>query len=455
MQKPSIAIIGGGVAGLSAAVALVDRGFSVTLFEAGSQLGGRARTVVVENNNLMHLLDNGQHILLGAYRETIKLVKKMDINPAGAFLRMPLTLDVRSTSYKESLKNGSSALNIKPVFLLQSAHYLPAPLNLLVGLLGCQGLSFKEKWSAISLIRHLRRSRYKVAQDAVLESFLNTHKQSTRLITLLWEPLCLAALNTPLAEASTRVFLNVLHDSFEGKKTNSDFLLPRLDLSQILSQPMARYIQQKGATVKLSTRVLNVEAIENGFLLKTNHHDAQEFSHVIVATPANRVRGLLESLPKLSHILGYLDQYTYQPIYTVYLQYAAHITLPKPIAGLADGFSQWVFDRGQLCGQHGLIAVIISAVGKHQKITQDELALRVARELHVAYPHLEKPLWNKVIAEKRATFTCKPDLYRPTHKTAQTNLYLAGDYTYADYPATIEGAIRSGLACAALIANNT
>ena len=113
--------------------------------------------------------------------------------------------------------------------------------------------------------------------------------------------------------------------------------------------------------------------------------------------------------------------------------------------------SQWVFDRGVLCDQKNLIAVIVSAEGKHQKLTQDELAFEVAKELNRAFPSLQQPLWHKVIAEKRATFSCVPKLERPNNRSAIPNLYFAGDYTYPDYPATIEGAIRSGKHCAALI----
>ena len=122
--------------------------------------------------------------------------------------------------------------------------------------------------------------------------------------------------------------------------------------------------------------------------------------------------------------------------------------------GLVGGISQWVFDRGLLCGQHGLMAVIISAEGQHQQLTQDELALKVAQELKASFPQLAQALWHKVIAEKRATFSCTVNLPRPTHATPYPNLYLAGDYTYADYPATIEGAVRSGVACADLVGNS-
>lgn len=444
MSKPHIAIIGGGCAGLSAATALVDRGFQVTVFEASSQLGGRARTVLVENNSLMHLLDNGQHILLGAYRETLALLRKISVDEKQAFLRLPLQINMQSTSDKS-------------VFSLKSAHYLPAPLNMLIGLLFCKGLSFSERLSAIKLMIHLKQTRYQLVSDTPLEQFLIDHLQTARLIEMLWEPLCLAALNTPIAIASTRIFLNVLQDSFSGNiftghKKNSDFLLPRLDLSKIIAQPLSQYIQSQGGEIKLNRRIRSLALDEDGFSLETR--DGKSFfSHVIIAVPPTRLDVLIEALPKLQNALLQTQTYGYQPIYTIYLQYAPETKLPNVMTGLVDVLGQWVFDRGQLCGQKGLIAVVVSAKGRHQLLSQDELALKIAKELSQAFSQLSKPLWHKVIAEKRATFSCTANLARPTNKTAQPNLFLAGDYTYADYPATIEGAVRSGIACAGLIAN--
>lgn len=454
-----MAIIGGGCAGLSAAAALVERGFQVTLFEAGSQLGGRARTVVVENNHLIYSLDNGQHILLGAYRETLKLLRKVGVNEKEAFMRLPLQLNMKTTSAKSA-------------FLLKSAHYLPAPFNLLIGLIRCTGLSFSERIAAIKFMVHLKNTQYQLADDIALEQFLITHQQTLNLIEMLWQPLCLAALNTPISVASTRIFLNVLKDSFSGDKKNSDFLLPRLDLSQIIALPITQYIQAKGSSVRLNKRVRSLRAEGEGFSLETKDGKCF-FSHVVLATSPASVAQLVENLPKLHHVVAQVNTYTYQPIHTVYLQYPAETKLSFAMAGMIDApekinrlnnltntiqqsfvLAQWVFDRGQLCGQKGLLAVIISAEGKHQTLTQEALALRIAKELSLAFPYLPKPLWHKVIAEKRATFSCVPNLARPTNKTVQPKLFLAGDYTYADYPATIEGAVRSGIKCAELIANN-
>lgn len=446
-----VAVIGGGCAGLSAAAELVDRGYAVTIFEASSQLGGRARTVVVENNNLMHQLDNGQHILLGAYRETLALLRKVGVDEKQAFLRVPLQITMQSSIAKSA-------------FSLKSAHYLPAPLNMLFGLLACKGLSFAERMAAIKLMAYLKRSNYQIANDTPLEQFLIGHQQTIHLIEMLWEPLCLAALNTPIENASTRIFLNILRDTFSGNKKNSDFLLPRLDLSQIMAYPLSRYIRSKGGIIQLNKRIRGLTAVtdavgKEGFNLEIRD-EKYFFKHVVLAVSPAKVDLFLENFPKLQRTVEQIQTYTYQPIYTIYLQYPTETKLPSVMIGLTKTsekskvIAQWVFDRGQLCGQKGLMAVIVSAEGKHQKLTHDELALKIARELSHAFPDLPKPLWHKVIAEKRATFSCVTNLVRPTNKTAQPHLYLAGDYTYADYPATIESAVRSGIACANLITNN-
>lgn len=439
MHKSHVAIIGGGCAGLSTAASLVDRGYAVTVFDASSQLGGRARTVAVETSGLLHLLDNGQHILLGAYQETLALLKKVGVNRKQVFLRLPLQINMQSSSAQSA-------------FSLKSINFLPAPFNLLFGFLLCKGLKMSERLTALTFMRHLKASNYQVSNDMSLALFLIQHKQTRNLIKFLWEPLCLAALNTPIDKASARIFLNVLRDTFSGKKSDSNFLLPRLDLSQIISEPLSNYIQSKGGVIRLNQRVRQIQIENNGFSLETSSGKL-DFSHVVIAVSPANIEKLLAPLPKLKHELEQTKTYQYQPIYTIYLQYPPGTQLPSVMSGLSGTIGQWVFDRGQLCDQKNLLSVVVSAEGKHQKLTQDELAFRIAKELQHAYPHLTKPLWHKVIAEKRATFACVPNLPRPTNRTSQHNLFLAGDYTYPDYPATIEAAVRSGIYCANLIDN--
>ncbi len=438
-----VIIIGAGIAGLAAASTLASRGVKVILLEAAGQLGGRARSVAIEYNSQVVQLDNGQHIMLGAYTETLKLLKQVGINAQDAFMRMPLSLELQNLAQRDGNKT---------VFKLNIPSYLPAPINQLFGFLDCQGLSWRERIAAIQFMLRLKNSQYQLTTDSPLADFLQQNQQSSQVIRLLWEPLCLAALNTPINLASSKVFLNVLKDTFNSK-LNSDFLLPRQDLSQLFSQPIESYLKKHGAKIQLNQRVKSIKTDKNGYLVYTK--DAQfKASHVIVAISPVRLRNVITELPKLEFAAQQTDRYDYQPIYTIYLQYERDTTLSKPMLGMVGGVSQWVFDRGILCGQNGLMAVIISAEGKHQQYTQDTLALRVAQELRDAFPQLIKPLWHKVIAEKRATFSCDVNLPRPANLTSYTGLYLAGDYTYADYPATIEGAVRSGLACAELVCNS-
>ena len=150
----------------------------------------------------------------------------------------------------------------KIAFSLKSASYLPAPFDMLFALLRCKGLSLVERIAAIKLMAKVKNSHYQIDDDCPLEYFLIKHQQTKHLITMLWEPLCLAALNTPIAMASTRIFLNALNDSFSKKgcskgKKNSDFLLPKLDLSKIIAQPLTKYITARGAEIKLNRQVLS------------------------------------------------------------------------------------------------------------------------------------------------------------------------------------------------------
>lgn len=430
------------MAGLTAASTLASRGVKVILLEAAAQLGGRARSVAIEYNSQVVQLDNGQHIMLGAYTETLKVLKQVGMNAQDAFMRIPLSLELQNLTPRDGNKT---------VFKLNIPSYLPAPLNHLFGFLNCHGLSWRERIATVQLMLRLKNSEYRLAMDSPLADFLQKNQQSSNVIKLLWEPLCLAALNTPIHLASSKVFLNVLKDTFNSKQ-NSDFLLPKQDLSQLFSQPIESYLKKHGVTIQLNQRVKTIKADKNGYLIYTK--DAQfKASHVIVAISPVRLRNVITELPKLEFAAQQTDRYDYQPIYTIYLQYERDITLSKPMLGMVGGVSQWVFDRGILCGQSGLMAVIISAEGKHQQYTQDALALRVAQELRNAFPQLVKPLWHKVIAEKRATFSCDVNLPRPANLTSYAGLYLAGDYTYADYPATIEGAVRSGVMCADLVCN--
>ena len=425
-----VAVVGGGYAGLAAAVELAARGVPVTVFEASKQLGGRARRVEHRDP----ALDNGLHILIGAYRETLRLIRL--VNPA----------------HQAALLRSRLEWNIHGEFHFSAAR-LPAPLHLLGGLLRASGLSFAERIAAARFLAAQRLNGFTLERDLSVERLLERHGQSEKLCRVLWRPLCVAALNTPPAIASARVFLNVLRDSLYSAREASDLLLARVDLSALFPEPAAAWVRRNGGEVLTARRVTAIDPVENGFVVEADGQ-RQAFSHVICALPPHQVNAFLIGITALSELAAAIERLRYQPIHSVWLQYPESIALPSPMLGFSRGLIHWVFDREKLCGQRGLIGVVISAEGAHQELAQDELGARAHLELTKRLGRLPAPLWQRVIAEKRATFSCTVGLQRPPQATPLRNFFLAGDYTASDYPATLEAAVRSGIRCAGLVAGS-
>ena len=432
-KNDHVAIIGGGYAGMAAAVTLAAANIPVTVFESAKQLGGRARGV--QHHDVQ--LDNGQHILLGCYHHTLQLIEQVGGNIEHDFLRLPLQLTLHNR------------------FELKAPH-LPAPLHLLAGLLSAKGLSFGERLRAARFMLALNRINFTLPHDISVFELLRMHGQGDELIRLLWEPLCISALNTPVHIASAQVLLHVLRDSLNGLRSDSDILLPRIDFTALFPERAAEYVKQHRGTVLTACSIEaiiphddEIELLTRPTAESTAHTNL--FSHVIcAASPISAVR-LFRTVPQLALIAEQIAAIPHQPIYTVYLQYPKQVRLPHPMLGLDRCFAQWLFDKGQIAGQHGLIAVVISAQGRHQNLEHELLAKKVAQELCEQLGILEAPVWHKVIAEKRATFSCETNLPRPSHTTELANLLLAGDYTAGDYPATLEGAVMSGSLCARTI----
>ncbi|MDD5180429.1 MAG: hydroxysqualene dehydroxylase HpnE [Gallionellaceae bacterium] len=422
-QELNVGIIGGGYAGMAAAVTLAQHGIPVTVFESAKQLGGRARGVLYNNTQL----DNGQHILLGCYHQTLKLIEQVGGNIKEDFLRLPLQLTLHNR------------------FELKAPH-LPAPLHLLLGLLGAKGLPFGERMRASRFMLAMRNARFTLAHDTTALELLRTHKQG-ELIRLLWEPICISALNTPVHKASAQVLLNVLRDSLNGARSDSDMLLPRINFSALFPERAEKYINRHGGAVFTSCGAEAIVPMGKEIELVTAR-GTQRCSHVICAASPTSSARLFRTVPQLAPIAEQIEAIPCQPIYTVYLQYPERVRLPHAMLGFDRGVAQWLFDRGQIAGQLGLIAAVISAEGVHQELEQEQLVQKVAQELHKQLGITRVPLWHQVIAEKRATFSCEVDLRRPAQITPLPNVLLAGDYTAGAYPATLEGAIMSGIRCA-------
>jgi squalene-associated FAD-dependent desaturase len=410
-----LAVIGAGYAGMAAAVELATAGRQVDVFEASRIAGGRARATQIEG----FTVDNGQHILVGAYRETLRLMRAVGVDPERALKRAPLRFEF-------------------PGEFLMQAPRLPAPLHTAFALLLAKGLDWREKLAAIRLMRNLQANGYRIAPDRTVTEWLDGQKTPCRQRQLLWEPLCIAALNTPADRASAQVLANVLRDSLGGTRAASDMLLPQVDLSALFPGPACDFIRQRGGSVSFGTRVTALRREENAWRLDTGG----PYAAVVLAVAPYHLAALL---PELAPDVAHFD---WEPIVTSYLAYPPSVRLPGPMLGVDAGLAQWLFDRGQLCSQHGLIAAVISARGRHLDLATADLEQGIHAEIARIVPGLPLPLRVQTITEKRATFACVPDLQRPPARTALPGLWLAGDYVAGDYPATLEGAVRSGVAAA-------
>jgi len=433
MTAHRVAVIGGGWAGCAAAVELAARGACVTLYEASRSLGGRARVISSHGR----ALDNGQHILLGAYHETLRLLRLIGVAEESVLLRLPLQM---------CYPDGTGMTFIAP--------RLPAPWHMGLALLRARGLRHADRMALARFSSAVRWMGWQLNQDCTVQELLQRHDQTDTLVRLMWRPLCLAALNTPPERASARIFLNVLRDSLGARRSASDMLLPRVDLSALFPQHAAQHVERHGGQVVSGARIERLERTGGGWLLgmqsQPQSHDA-----VVLATPPAQAAALLAPLSQ-ARILPAFD---WEAITTVYLQYAASVRLPRIFLALLDApeaghWGQFVFDRGQLNGDDaGLLAVVVSASGAALEQGSEALALQVAAQLAqvLHMPALATPQWSRVISEKRATFACAPDLHRPSNDIGIDGLALAGDYTASDYPATLESAVRSGTAAARLI----
>lgn len=457
-DKKHIAVIGAGWAGCAAAVTLCQQGHQVTLIEASRTLGGRARAVEVDGR----LVDNGQHILLGAYSACLELMRLLRIDLKEALLRLPLQMVYPHQTGIQFI-----------------APKLPAPLHVLFALMSAKGLSGADKMALARFSTTARWIDWRLHQDCTVAELLERYEQTENLCRYMWNPLCIAALNTPPERASAQVFLNVLRDSLGANRAASDMLIPRHDLSRLLPDAAAEFIRQHGGQLITGVSIQSLKQQDNQSwrleslrtkLDPTTAIEAdpianQQFDGIVIATSAKQAQRLLSAATIDTTNQARSDttqasltnmEFAYEPISTCYLQYSESLQLDRPFYALVDDpqqkhWAQFVFDRGQLNpAQAGLMAVVISASTAASSHSTSQVIADICQQLaqQLQNAAFATPVWTQVITEKRATFACTPNLKRPTNQTEIPGISLAGDFTASDYPATLESAVRSGIEAA-------
>jgi hydroxysqualene dehydroxylase len=423
----NVAVIGGGWAGLAAAVTLAAAGVPVTVFEAAQILGGRARRVALNGATV----DNGQHLLLGAYRATLALIRQ--VQPARAaeelYERKPLCL------------MGPGAFRLR-------AARLPAPLHMVAALLTARGCTGSERLAVVRAFAGWRSDGWRSSPSQTVAGLLQG--QPATMVARLWTPLCLAALNTPPASASAQIYLNVLRDALGAKRAASDMIIPVADLSDLFPDPAAHFIEEHGGVIHRGAMVRSVTVRDASIAVElagATHY----LRDVVVAAAPWQASELLKQLPFAAGIRAQIDGYRYQPITTVYLHYDRSVPVPARMLQLGDGPGQWLFDRTAPGAAEALLAIVISADGPHRSLAQADLVRAIALQLHANLPGLDPglaPAWTRVITERRATFACTPERAHPAAGRIGSGVYLAGDHTDPDYPANLEAAVRSGIRAA-------
>jgi len=435
-----VIILGGGLAGLSAAVELCARGYKILLLEQRPRLGGRTYSFVDETTG--DIVDNGQHLLMGCYHETRSYLEQIGSGHL-ATLQPHLRIDFLRPN------KPAASLSCPP---------LPAPFHILGGLIGLSTVSLADRLKLLRVGLALQRTsaeKERRLDSLTVDEWLETLGQSAENRKYLWDVIAIGSLNDSPQSVSALLFFRVLRAAFLGKRENSSLLVPRAGLSELLVDPAARFIESHGGEIKLRSGATKLEK-DGGRIKAVRCEDGSSYQadFFISAVPHTAVSGLLES-ESLSHI----RHFSSSPIITINLWLDREI-LDKDFTAVLDSRIQWIFNRTALLSRksshaHQYLSIVISAATDFIEKGGNHLVQIAVDDLRTILPEASRAhvVHSLIIKEKRATFTPKPGLesQRPSPRSEFENLFLAGDWTATGYPATIEGAVMSGKRAAGLV----
>jgi squalene-associated FAD-dependent desaturase len=450
--RPDVIVVGGGFAGLAAATALAEEGARVLVLEGRPYLGGRARSWLDPESG--QVVDNGQHLFMGCYRETLRFLSRLGT-------REHLALQPRLTMHLID-RGGETGTFALPA--------LPAPLDRLAAFLRYPGLTMAERWGLTRVARAVRREAARPTgngPDAALErrtvtDWLDHLKQMDGAKRRLWHPISISALNELPDRASAAMLAPVLREAFLGGVDSSRLGVPSVGLSDLYAEPAAHYLRHRKCGVHLRSPVRRI-VIEDGRCSGVMLGGGERVDGgAVVLTVAHS--DLLDLLPpEVAADPGFagVPDLEWSPIVSVYLWFGGPV-FDLPFAALVDGTWHWIFDRRAIGGREGGAqgVTLVCSAARHLVDRSIESLVRSALDdLHAFVPESRRATLRRslVIKEKRATFSpaCGTAALRPAQQTPYPGFYLAGDWTATGLPATIEGAVQSGHACAHLARQTT
>ena len=441
MGRPDVIVVGAGFAGLSAAVRLVEHGARVLVVEERRRLGGRA--TAFPDPVTGEIVDNGQHALFGCYHETFAFLRAI-----GA--EHEVALDDRLEIEIVDRAGGRSRL---------ATPSWPPPLHLVGGLLRWRALGLGDRIAALRMGRTLRTlarhgSEWTPLQGITAGEWLRHTGQTAGITELLWEPLVVAALNQPPEVAAAEPFVRVLTRMFNGSRRDAAIGLPRVPLDALYAEPARRFLQSRGSEVRTGSPATLLATADRALGIDVKG-ERLEADAVIAAVPWFAFAAFATGTPALAPIVEAASRMQASPIVTVNLWYDRPVT-DTTFVGLPGRTFQWVFDKARLFGAGAShLSLVCSGADAVAALDNETLCDIAAREVAAALPAARAATVVRATAvrEKRATFSLAPGQPpRPGARTAIRGLFLAGDWTATSLPATIEGAVQSGHAAAALAA---
>ncbi len=438
-RKPAVAVIGGGLAGISAGSALADAGYHVELFERRPYLGGRASSYELPGTG--EVVDNCQHVLLGCCTNLIDFYRRLGVED-----------QIRWYDEITFMLPGGRSSVLRP-----SA--LPAPMHSGLSFLASPLLDLKDKL-AISRALLALLPALPADNSENFQSWLLRHGQTKQSIDRFWAPVLVSALNDELDQMSVRYAALVFRDSFLKSAEAGRMGVPAVPLSQLYGHA-ADYIHARAGRVHLRANVDSIQSDSHGVHVRVGGEDTRA-DYAILATPFNRVEELLPDTPEMQFLREQAGRFGSSPITGIHLWFDREVT-PLEHAVLLERTIQWMFQKSKILntrresGDAGsyLELVVSSSKSLVDKPRQEIIDLAV-RELAEYFPIVREAKLIKatVIKEVHATFSPAPgsDAWRPSHTSPWPRLFLAGDWTATGWPSTMEGALRSGYGAAQALA---